>query len=146
MRRSEAPRSESQSQRMADAGLQAIDGGHYTKEECGIVSGVAGGRFFARSGLLLVQGAGTVGTCLAIPKVAITSDPRVEVPRKQVDARNEQHPREELPSGKGKPDPGPGIHAEIDAPVPVDRLHPTHRFIEVYLRKARRDARVVQVY
>lgn len=92
-----------------------------------------------------MQSASAVSAELAIPTIPIARDPAVNALRDDVNAGNEQHPRDELPAGERQTDPRPGVRARVDAASRVHGLHEAHRFFEIDLRKTRSNTDVMQV-
>jgi hypothetical protein len=92
-----------------------------------------------------MQGAGTIGAEFTIPAITIASDPGVKMLGGKVNSGHEQQPRDQLPAGQRQPNTRPGVCAGVNAPAWVDRLHQTHGFVEINLRKARGNSGVMQV-
>src|SRR6202162_3531162 len=104
--------------------------------------GAADGR---RLGLAGVERAGPVGTHIVVPAIAVARDPPVDSPRHEVNSRDREKPRHELPPRQRKPDARPGIRSAVDAPAPIHSLHPAHGLFAIHLRETRRGARIMQV-
>lgn len=108
-------------------------------------SDFAAGALSASGRLVKMQSARAVFAKLAVPAIAITRDPGIEMLREKMDAGNEQQPRKKIPTVQRESDAGPGVRTGINASVEIDGLHPTHGFFEIDLRKARGHGGVVEV-
>ena len=92
-----------------------------------------------------MQGAGTIFAEVTIPAITIASEPGVKMLGGKMNSRHEQQPRDQLPAGQRQPNTRPSVCAGVNAPAWIDRLHQTHGFVEIYLRKARGNSGVMQV-
>jgi hypothetical protein len=92
-----------------------------------------------------MQSAGTVLAKFAVPAIAIPRHPGIEMLRGKVNPGDEKKPGDQLPPGQREPYARPSVSSGVNAPCRIDGLHQAHRFVEIYLRKARGYAGIVQV-
>lgn len=92
-----------------------------------------------------MHGAGRVVTNFAIPTIAVSRDPRVQMLRQEMNARDKQDPRDEIPARQSQPDACQRIYAGKDATDRVDGLHQAHGFRGIHLREAGWHAWIMEV-
>jgi len=92
-----------------------------------------------------MNGANAVFASFAVPAVTIARDPTIGALREKTNARDEQKPGDQLPTGEREPNPRPGVSTRINAAARIHALHETHGLFAMNLREAACNGRVVQI-
>src|SRR5713101_766131 len=92
-----------------------------------------------------VNGAGPVSAQLAVPAVTVSCHPGINPAGDEMNSRYQQQPGDDFPSRQRQSRARPGVHPGMHSSRWIDRLHQAQCLFATHLRKARRNARVVQI-